>query len=208
MIAAYAMHNEDFARIVSTKSMTIPKSGESWNRTLTNKNKILWQYEGGNGVKTGYTRAAGRCLVAAAERDGMQLIAVVLNCGPMFEDCMALMDYGFENYECKCVLEAGVRITDMALIGAMENEVPLIAKESIILPLKKDGSETPVFTVDAQAAYGGGVVFGQTAGAVTASVGGVSVSVPLMVSRSVAESTFLNRLKARLERWYTHLIYN
>ncbi|NLG38075.1 MAG: D-alanyl-D-alanine carboxypeptidase, partial [Clostridiales bacterium] len=204
-ITAYAMRNEIFARIVSTRTATIPKAGESWNRTLNNKNKILWQYSGGNGVKTGFTRAAGRCLVAAARRDGMQLITVVLNCGPMFEDSMALLDYGFEHYEYRCVLEAGVRITDLALTRAMDDHVALIARKSIRLPLKRDGSETPVFTVDAMNTWQGEILFGQEAGRVTAWVGDTRAESPLVAARSVAQSTFINRLKDRIRRWYTRI---
>ena len=66
---------------------------------MKNENKLLWNYEGANGVKTGYTKKAGRCFVGSAERDQLQLIAVVLNCGPMFEESAALLDYGFENYK-------------------------------------------------------------------------------------------------------------
>jgi D-alanyl-D-alanine carboxypeptidase (penicillin-binding protein 5/6) len=202
-ITAYAMRNEIFARIVSTRTATIPKAGESWNRILNNKNRILWQYSGGNGVKTGYTRAAGRCLVSAARRDGMQLIAVVLNCGPMFEDSMALLDYGFAHYEYRCVLEAGVHIADLPLTRAMDDHVALIARQSIRLPLKRDGSETPVFAVDVLNTWQGEILFGQEAGRVIARVGDMSAESPLMAARSIAQSTLINRLKEQIRRWYT-----
>ena len=92
-LGCIAMKNELFKAIVSTKSVTIGE-GES-RRTIANKNKILFNYPGGNGIKTGYTRAAGRCLVSAAEREGVQLVAAVLNVPDMFSVCEALMDYGF-----------------------------------------------------------------------------------------------------------------
>ena len=104
-IAAYAMKNETFRTIVSTKRYTAPWQGRDYDRVILNKNKILSTYDGGDGVKTGYTKKAGRCLVSSATRDGMNVIAVVLNCGPMFEDCRALMDEAFNSYKLRNVIE-------------------------------------------------------------------------------------------------------
>jgi D-alanyl-D-alanine carboxypeptidase (penicillin-binding protein 5/6) len=66
---------------------------------MINKNKMLWQFEGGNGVKTGFTNKAGRCLVSSATRNGMQLVCVVLNCGPMWNESAALLESGFGSYK-------------------------------------------------------------------------------------------------------------
>lgn len=106
LITSHALKNAKFAEIVSTKSKTIPGPPDvSWSRTMINKNKILWQLEGGNGVKTGYTSKAGRCLVSSATRNGMQLVCVVLDCSPMWEDSVALLEYGFKNYAIEKVIE-------------------------------------------------------------------------------------------------------
>ncbi|HWR19998.1 MAG TPA: D-alanyl-D-alanine carboxypeptidase family protein, partial [Clostridia bacterium] len=78
LISAYALKNEDFCTIVGTTYHRTTTG--NFQRTFKNKNKLLWQYEGGNGIKTGYTKAAGKCLSFAAQREGMQLIGVVLNC--------------------------------------------------------------------------------------------------------------------------------
>lgn len=88
-LAACAMEDPTFARIVSTRSMTV---GE---RTLSNHNKLLWQLDGCVGLKTGYTKAAGRTLVSAVERDGRMLIAVTLCDGNDWADHKALHEYGF-----------------------------------------------------------------------------------------------------------------
>lgn len=88
-LAACAMEDPTFARMVSTRSMTIG------GRTLSNHNKLLWQLEGCVGLKTGYTKAAGRTLVSAVERDGRMLIAVTLCDGNDWEDHKALHEYGF-----------------------------------------------------------------------------------------------------------------
>ena len=87
-----------FREIVSTQNKKIT-SADGKDRYLANKNKLLRTFDGAIGVKTGYTNDAGRCLVSAAERDGMRLVCVVLNCSPMFEDCARLLEWGFENYK-------------------------------------------------------------------------------------------------------------
>lgn len=97
-IAAYALENETFREIVSTQNKKIT-SAEGKDRYLCNKNKLLRTFDGAIGVKTGFTDDAGRCLVSAAERDGMRLVCVVLNCGPMFEDCARILEEGFKNYK-------------------------------------------------------------------------------------------------------------
>ena len=76
VIACAAMRNDTFKTVVSAKNYT----GQF--RSFVNKNKALYSIEGANGVKTGYTLKAGRCLVASAEKDGMDVVCVVLNCPP------------------------------------------------------------------------------------------------------------------------------
>lgn len=90
LIAAHAMENDTFRTIVSTKYY----SPRNW----ANKNKMLAQYEGAAGIKTGFTTEAGRCLVTGAEREGMTVVSVVLNCPSMYERSAALLDHAFEAY--------------------------------------------------------------------------------------------------------------
>ncbi|MDE6293222.1 MAG: D-alanyl-D-alanine carboxypeptidase [Clostridiales bacterium] len=94
-ISYYAMKNELFREIVATKRHTTPYHNHDYKRNFPNKNKILFNYEGGNGIKTGFTRHSGRCLVSSATRDGKTYICTVLNCYDMFEECMRLMDCAF-----------------------------------------------------------------------------------------------------------------
>ncbi len=97
-ITSYAMQNDTFREIVSTKNTKIV-SGEGKTRYLKNKNRLLNSLNGCNGVKTGFTNDAGRCLVSSAERDGMNLVCVVLNCGPMFEESSQLLEKGFNEFK-------------------------------------------------------------------------------------------------------------
>ena len=88
-LAQAALQNVQFRAVVSTKTITCA------GRALTNHNKLLWRYDGCIGVKTGYTRHAGRILVSAAERDGRLLIAVTISDPDDWRDHAALLDYGF-----------------------------------------------------------------------------------------------------------------
>lgn len=89
VLAAAAMENPTFRRICSSRSVTIGQ------RTMENHNRLLRQVEGCVGLKTGYTRAAGRTLVSCTERDGCRLVAVTLQDGNDWADHAALDDYGF-----------------------------------------------------------------------------------------------------------------
>lgn len=134
-ITRSAMSYEEFREVVSTQYHTTA-TGERV-RTLKNKNALLWDYDGAFGVKTGYTSAAGRCLVFGAEKDGMGVIGVLLNCRPMFEVASQLMDYAFENYSVCSVVDMGAYIADVIIENGDESILELTAKEGIMTLVKK-----------------------------------------------------------------------
>lgn len=111
-ITRHAMQNETFRQIVSTKSY----SGQF--RTFSNKNKMLFNYDGANGVKTGYTVKAGRCLVSSAAREGMDVICVVLNCPDMYERSSKILDGCFDGYRLVKIDENTVFMSDKVLCKA------------------------------------------------------------------------------------------
>lgn len=94
LIAQTSMKNETFRTIAAAQSWCGSRDKESYN-TFTNKNKVVFQYKGGNGIKIGYTKASGRTLAASALRGDVQLICVVMNAPDWFNDSYKLMDYGF-----------------------------------------------------------------------------------------------------------------
>ncbi len=98
-LAAFALENEEFAAICSQPEMRVSYGNPPYQRWLDNHNRLLNDYEGCIGVKTGFTDKARRCLVSAAERDGVRLICVTLNDPDDWRDHTALFDYGFENYK-------------------------------------------------------------------------------------------------------------
>ena len=100
VLAAYAAEDPTFRRIYSTKTATVG------GRSMTNHNKLLRQIEGCIGMKTGYTKAAGRTLVSCAERQGRRLVAVTLCDGNDWADHKTLYEMGFAAYETKNTEEA------------------------------------------------------------------------------------------------------
>ncbi|MBQ7851139.1 MAG: D-alanyl-D-alanine carboxypeptidase [Clostridia bacterium] len=126
LIAREAMTHELFREIVGTQRATIPWEGRGYDRVLNNKNRLLSTYEGATGMKTGYTKKAGRCLVFGAERDGMRIIGVVLNCADWFDEAARLMDKAFEQYEAVTLLRQGdcagtlqVAMSDVCTVEAL-----------------------------------------------------------------------------------------
>lgn len=104
LISAYAMKNHKFREIVSTKEKVIPWENHQWGRTLKNHNKLLRLYEGANGIKTGFTKKDGRCLVSSAERNGVKLICVTLNAPNDWDDHTKMLDMGFSLLESKEII--------------------------------------------------------------------------------------------------------
>lgn len=99
LLTDYALNNETFSKIVNTKSITININGN--NRSIYNTNELLGYLQGVNGVKTGFTNTAGRCLVTSCTRNNYQIITVVLGCDTKKQrtsDSIKLIEYAFKNY--------------------------------------------------------------------------------------------------------------
>lgn len=127
-ISRYALQNEMFRQIVSTKKIDIPQAGEKWDRKLINKNKMLRYYKHADGVKTGYTRLAKRCLVSSASKDGRQIAVVSLNAPNDWADHTKLLDYGFENFQRTKIIGKHEKVSE---------EENLITFNSFYYPLKE-----------------------------------------------------------------------
>ncbi len=96
ILGAEFLRNDTLADMAKTTSHELTWLYPSQSREVNNINKFLFSYEGATGLKTGTTAMAGKCLMASAEREGRTLIAVALNSSARYEDCAAMMDYGFQ----------------------------------------------------------------------------------------------------------------
>jgi D-alanyl-D-alanine carboxypeptidase len=124
-LAAAAMDIPEFRKIVSAK--TYQCTGHS----LTNHNKLLWQYDGAVGVKTGFTKKAGRILVGCAERNGRRLISVTISAPDDWKDHKTMLDYGFSQYREQVLVQAGQFLGSVPVISGMSDEAKVFAGETI-----------------------------------------------------------------------------
>lgn len=179
-LSAHAMENEIFRRIVSTVSITV---GE---RYLQNHNKLLRICEGCIGIKTGYTKAAGRTLVSAAQRDGMTLICVTLKDSDDWNDHAMLFDYGFGAYRMETPVRVGQKLACAVVCGGMQSSVMLAAGNDLCYPVAE--GEKLTLKVVVPVSVSAPVAQGQVLGTVYVCLGDEEVaSVDLIAMEAVAQ---------------------
>ena len=151
-LACEAMKNPDFRAIVSART------ARAAGQTLQNHNKLLWRYARAVGVKTGYTKAAGRTLVSCAERSGLTLVCVTLNAPRDWEDHASLLDWGFGQYES---LDPAEKRWSVGVVSGLAPEAAVRPEPGGKLLLPREGvrweAELPPFVyapVEAGAAAG------------------------------------------------------
>ena len=187
------LHNETIARIVATKSITLE------GRALTNHNKLLSRLDGCVGLKTGYTKAAGRTLVSCAEKNGQRLIAVTLQDGNDWADHQALHEYGFSAYPARTCAVRGRAVTQAVVSGGIQTSIPLVAGESLCWPASASEQLTTEFCLDRPLTAP--VTAGTVVGAAVFRLNGTEVGrVPLVAGRTVLPklTSALNSLKLEL----------
>lgn len=201
LIASAAMQDPDFRTIVGSKYWKTT-SGDVV-RTLKNKNKILWQYEGGNGIKTGFTKNSGRCLAFSAERDGHTVVGIVLNCPDMWNASTSLLDYAFKNFAWKKFVNAGDTICIADIQKGMRDGLEMIAKEDILIPLREGEKDDAVeLRVDCPWTLPAPVMAGQVVGSVQAwSDGRLLASTPLIAAETVLRKEYPYYLWRMATEW-------
>lgn len=137
VMTSYALENPVFKEIVSTERMVIEKNDLYQARYLKHKNRLLFTDDKCIGVKTGFTDNAGRCLVHAHEENGMQLISVVLNCQPMFEECDRLTRLAMDNYEMKEFVKPYNFVSNIEISDSDKSEIGVITIKGFSLPILK-----------------------------------------------------------------------
>lgn len=138
-ITRYALQNQIFKQIVGTRDIII--NSNMGPRYLSNTNRLLWSYNGADGVKTGTTIEAGYCLVASATRDERTLISVVLDSDNRWKDTMLLLDYGFNHFKNLRIIDQGVVAGNVKVEDGVVDEVKAIASDNLDIVVAK-GEET------------------------------------------------------------------
>ena len=194
ILAAYAMKNPLFRQTVSTKTVTVG------NRYLTNHNKLLWRLEGADGVKTGYTKAAGRILVSSATRQGRNLVAVTINAPDDWNDHIELLENGFDAYRLRQIVEEGQIMGYVEIAGGQRGQVQLRAAEGFDFPLAEN--ETAEIKVTGPGFAYAPVTAGADAGMAYISIKGETVGKLKLVfgetvEQETEEKSFIEKLFGR-----------
>ena len=181
ILAAYAMENPIFRQTVSTRSVTIG------TRVLQNHNKLLWRVEGADGVKTGYTKAAGRILVSSTTRQGRRIIVVTMDDPNDWADHEKLREDAFSKFTVKTLVTKGEILGTVEVAGGDAGEVELVADETFSFALRPD--EKVDFYLPAPGFVYAPVVEGAQAGFAHVMVDGVSVEKISLVYGQTVERT-------------------
>lgn len=148
LITAKALQNKIFREIVTTKATRIRGATLGTYRYLKNKNKLLNTLDGCEGVKTGYTGDAGRCLVSACNRNGIEMVCVVLNCRPMFEESTEYLNKAYQEYKMYTILPSYKVIRRISVTEGVENSVKTYTQKGFEYPLTQEEYEKITYSYD------------------------------------------------------------
>ncbi len=181
-LASYALKNPVFRQVCSTKSKAVGQ------QVLQNHNKMLWRYDGCIGVKTGYTKEAGRILVSSAERNGRTLVAVTINAPDDWNDHQVLLDNGFDKYTEEFSVEQGQVLAQQSIVGGLVDRVACVAETDgtwALLP----GEQVEIIPCVSQFAYAP-ILCGRKAGIAKITVDGQVIgTVNLVYETFVGQET-------------------
>ena len=192
VLSAYAMENPIFRQTVSAKTLRIG------NRYMTNHNKLLWRVDGADGVKTGYTKAAGRILVSSAQRNGRRIVAVTIDDPDDWNDHAALLEQGFSGYHMKTLVQKDQLVGTVDVIGGESRMVQVLAAESFAYPLAEE--ENPCLMLPGPGFSYAPAVEGADAGVCYVVLNGKAVGkIPVVYGQTieqevVREQTMLDRI--------------
>lgn len=196
LIARQAMTNQAFRTIVSTKYKMVA------GRSLKNHNKLLWSCPGTQGIKTGYTKSAGRSLVSCAERGGMTLICVTLSAPSDWQDHTALYNWGFDSFRCVRVNADTAPAQSVPVISGLKESAAIEPAETLTLVFRSD--EDISLTWELKKFVYAPVLTGEKAGRAVIKKDGLEIlAVPLIYKEAVAlDGTIPLRTLEKIKRQF------
>lgn len=165
LLTAAALQNPLFAKVVSTYRRTFVTEDGKMTRVFLNHNRLLRQYADCIGVKTGFTKKTGRCLVSAAKRNGLTLIAVTLQAPNDWQDHKSMLDLGFSLYEDSLVIEPGACMYTVPVVNSTQKQIVCKNADGIVLHRRK-GTPSIKTVVEMERFYFGGISAGSKVGLV------------------------------------------
>jgi serine-type D-Ala-D-Ala carboxypeptidase (penicillin-binding protein 5/6) len=203
VITRYALHNPLFEDIVKTKKKVIDWPGHKWDRIMYNHNKLLWRYEYADGVKTGYTRQAGNCLVSSATKDNHRLIAVVLHSKDIYADSKALFNYGFNHFQLYTVASPTEKLGIVNVADGVKEQVSVSTSEPINLLIPKGAESKLKINLDLPPSVEAPVERAQPVGELKVQLGGELLEkCPLITVGEVQRKG----LWQRIWEWFSELL--
>lgn len=191
VLTRHAMENPTFAEIARTPKMWV--NSRSLNRKdllVRSHNKLLGKYAGLDGVKTGYTRPAGRCFVGSATRGGWRLVSVVMKSPNWQEETKALLDYGFKSFQRKLLAPRGQVVGEVMVSGASRSSVQAVLSRDLRVALPIEGKGPLITLKPVFYEVAGAVSPGQVVGTMEIRKGPVMVAgVPLVAKEGLTAST-------------------
>lgn len=184
LLGAAVLEQPLLAELCATKQTTVHLNSSPV--TLSNHNRLLWLYDDAVGLKTGFTKKSGKCLVSAATRDGVTLVAVTFNGGDYWNDHIALYEYGFSQTE-SVALPLPV-LPEVTVVGGTADAVPLCAQAAEPVILMRGERDAVVTEWELPRFVWASVQAGDAVGTLRYRLNGrVLAEVPLTVGESVAE---------------------
>jgi len=212
LIARYALENEEFVKIINTRSITIPlKNMEEKQYSFNNKNRLLSEFEGAMGVKTGFTGKAGNCFVGAAQRGDRRFISVVLASGwgsrgkeMKWVDSKKLLSYGFDNYNYVEIPKESLKTEPVNVLFSKEGFVETEILDGAELCLTEEEAKDMKINVEIIRETQAPVKKGDKAGTVTAVLpnGEVVFKTDVVYSRDIERHDFKTCVEKVLELWF------
>lgn len=200
LITAYGFTVPGFADIMRKDKATYYWYNDP-SKEIVSENKLLWQYDGGNGGKTGYTSQAGRCVVSTAKRDGIQLVAVVLDSDFMWTDAYSLLDYGFGKLEPLFILKKGEAVGTVDVDDSQESALKLLASRESVVGYEAGEKPRVEKKLDLPQNVSAPVKKGEVVGHMTCYANGKVVDrVELIAAKDVKYHTFLMTIRNWLEK--------
>lgn len=212
LIAAYALKNRDFCEIINTPYISFTSEDGKRSYDLVNKNRLLKEYEGAFGVKTGFTCKAGHCFVGAAERNGVRLVSCVLASGwgsagkeYKWSDTKAILNYGFDNFKYYTVIEDGTPMDGIAVTGSDKKSVKTVTDGEIQALLSENERERIEIISVMPESICAPVKTGQRLGFIRVYIDGFLLGESDITAAENAESkSMITSMKKLIDNWFIY----
>jgi len=208
LITRYALNNPDFVRLVNTREASFRSSLRTYS--FVNKNRLLREFDGANGVKTGFTGRAGQCFVGASKRGDMQLISVVLASGwgdagreQKWRDTKAILNYGFDNYRYEQIVAENRPAGEIAIERSKTPQLDTTLSKGLNLPLNKQERDSIVIDINMPPQLRAPIEAGQEVGIAKVFVMGELVDeIPIVTTDFADRHDLKTSLEKALNVWF------